>query len=102
MCGICGFFQNEGRADRRILKTMNDRIIHRGPDDEGFYFENGVGLAARRLSIIDLFTGHQPLASQSGNAWITFNGEVYNFPEMRRDLESRGYSLRTKTDTEGW
>jgi len=100
MCGICGFYQNDNRADRDVLKRMNDRIRHRGPDDEGFFLEGKVGLAARRLSIIDLVTGHQPLSSHTGNAWITFNGEVYNFPDLRRDLEAKGVRFRTKTDTE--
>ena len=79
---------------------MNDRLVHRGPDDEGFYFEGHIGLAARRLSIIDLQTGHQPIQSRSGNHWITYNGEVYNFPELREDLINRGYSFKTLTDTE--
>ncbi|MCK4763890.1 MAG: asparagine synthase (glutamine-hydrolyzing) [Candidatus Aminicenantes bacterium] len=102
MCGICGFYQIEKEADKHVLKDMNDQIIHRGPDDDGFYYENTgkVGLAARRLSIIDLTTGHQPLPSYSKKSWITYNGEVYNFPELRQELESRGYKFRTKTDTE--
>jgi len=100
MCGICGFYQTKPIADKNTLKVMNDQIIHRGPDDEGFYFKDEVGLAARRLSIIDLITGHQPLSSFSKNCWITFNGEVYNFKELRKDLESKGYVFRTRTDTE--
>jgi len=100
MCGITGFYQNNAIADKNILKKMNDRIIHRGPDDEGFYYSGKVGLAARRLSIIDLNTGHQPLSSQSGQCWITYNGEVYNFPDLKKDLVSRGYKFKTKTDTE--
>jgi asparagine synthase (glutamine-hydrolysing) len=100
MCGICGFFQTETVADRRVLEVMNQQIFHRGPDDEGIYFHKGVGLAARRLSIIDLVTGHQPLSSHSENSWIAFNGEVYNFQELRGDLEARGFRFRTRTDTE--
>lgn len=100
MCGICGFFQASPVADQRVLKLMNDQLIHRGPDDEGFYFNQGVGLAARRLSIIDLVTGHQPLASHSGKSWITFNGEVYNFMALRDGLRSRGFGFKTRTDTE--
>ncbi len=100
MCGICGFFQLANEADDATLKRMNDRIVHRGPDDEGFFMEAGVGLAARRLSIIDLDTGHQPLASSSGRCWIAYNGEVYNFAELRRELEGRGRSFRTRSDTE--
>ncbi|MCU0237073.1 MAG: asparagine synthase (glutamine-hydrolyzing) [Acidobacteria bacterium] len=79
---------------------MNDQIVHRGPDDEGFFLADGVGLAARRLSIIDLTTGHQPLSSRSGNSWITYNGEVYNFPELRQELAGRGYEFRSQSDTE--
>ena len=79
---------------------MNKQIVHRGPDDEGYYFKGKIGLAARRLSIIDLETGHQPLPSYSKNNWITYNGEVYNFPELRKELEAKGYKFRTKTDTE--
>ncbi len=100
MCGICGFFHLQEGADAATLKRMNDRIVHRGPDDDGFFLEPGVGLAARRLSIIDLTTGHQPLASSSGDCWIAYNGEVYNFPELRRDLEGRGRAFRTRSDTE--
>ncbi len=100
MCGICGFIQSERLADEAVLRRMNDQIVHRGPDDEGFYFNDKVGLAAKRLSIIDLNTGHQPLSSDSGNSWITFNGEIYNYPELRNDLLAKGYKFRTATDTE--
>ncbi len=100
MCGICGFYQREPLADRGVLQRMNDRIVHRGPDDQGFHCQGPVGLAARRLSIIDLNTGHQPLSSASGQCWITYNGEVYNFPELRHDLEARGVPFQTRTDTE--
>jgi asparagine synthase (glutamine-hydrolysing) len=100
MCGICGFYQSEREADAGTLKRMNDTIVHRGPDDEGLFHKDGIGLAARRLSIIDLATGHQPLTSRSGNSWITYNGEVYNFPQLRQELIQRGYSFRTQSDTE--
>ncbi|MBN2345471.1 MAG: asparagine synthase (glutamine-hydrolyzing) [Candidatus Aminicenantes bacterium] len=100
MCGICGFSQLHNVADAATLKRMNDRIVHRGPDDEGFFLKDGVGLAARRLSIIDPATGHQPLASCSGRSWITYNGEVYNHPALRQELIRRGYSFRTRSDTE--
>ena len=100
MCGICGFYQFEREADAGVLKKMNDRIVHRGPDDEGFFHKDGIGLAARRLSIIDLTTGHQPLSSQSGNSWIAYNGEVYNFSELRGELIQRGYIFRSQSDTE--
>lgn len=79
---------------------MNERIKHRGPDDDGYYLQGDVGLAARRLSIIDLETGHQPLPSHSKKNWITYNGELYNFQELRKELQEKGYRFRTKTDTE--
>ncbi|MBE0664350.1 MAG: asparagine synthase (glutamine-hydrolyzing), partial [Candidatus Aminicenantes bacterium] len=100
MCGICGYYQFEKEADAGTLKKMNDQIVHRGPDDEGFFQKENIGLAARRLSIIDLATGHQPLSSQSGNSWITYNGEVYNFSELRSELIQRGYAFRSQSDTE--
>ena len=79
---------------------MNDRIVHRGPDDEGFFLDGSVGLAMRRLSIIDVKTGHQPIANEDENLWIVYNGELYNHEELRKDLESRGHRYRTKSDTE--
>jgi asparagine synthase (glutamine-hydrolysing) len=100
MCGICGFYQSALKADKADLKSMNNQIIHRGPDDDGYYFNGRVGLAARRLSIIDLNTGHQPLTSHSKMNWITYNGEVYNFKELGEELKARGYKFRTSTDTE--
>ncbi len=100
MCGICGFLQSLPIADENVLKKMNDQILHRGPDDEGFYYNKRVGLAVKRLSIIDLNTGHMPLPSYSKNSWITFNGEIYNFKELRNDLINKGYKFRSGTDTE--
>jgi len=102
MCGICGFYQLEKEAGQDILKQMNDQITHRGPDDDGYYIEpqGRVALAARRLSIIDLQTGHQPLPSHSQNSWLTYNGEVYNFPELRQELQAKGYIFRSHSDTE--
>ena len=100
MCGICGFFQAGQGADPATLKKMSGRIVHRGPDDEGFFQYQDTGLATRRLSIIDLATGGQPLASRSGNCWIAYNGEVYNFAELRQELVGRGYAFRTQSDTE--
>jgi asparagine synthase (glutamine-hydrolysing) len=102
MCGICGVFFSDGnqRVRRDALTAMNRQIIHRGPDDEGFLVQENVGLAMRRLSIIDVQTGHQPISNEDGNIWIVFNGEIYNHQELRRDLESRGHRYRTKSDTE--
>ena len=79
---------------------MNDAIRHRGPDDDGFYFGDGVGLSMRRLSIIDLKTGHQPIHNQDQTAWIVFNGEIYNYRELRAKLEDLGHKFYTDSDTE--
>jgi len=102
MCGICGIFfpDHNRRAAPEALAAMNRRIVHRGPDDEGFVVQGNVALAMRRLSIIDVQTGHQPISNEDGNLWIVFNGEIYNHRELRRDLEARGHRYRTKSDTE--
>lgn len=100
MCGICGFLEKEAEADSQTLERMNSRLLHRGPDDEGSFRRGPVGLAVRRLSIIDVATGHQPLSSQSGDCWIAYNGEVYNFPELRRNLEADGVVFHSRGDTE--
>ncbi|MCF6296965.1 MAG: asparagine synthase (glutamine-hydrolyzing) [Flavobacteriaceae bacterium] len=102
MCGIAGkiFFDKDKKVSLNELKKMSDVISHRGPDDEGHYINNNVGLGFRRLSIIDLHTGHQPLSNENGTLWITFNGEIYNFQEQRTALEKKGYNFKTNTDTE--
>ncbi|HEY1807830.1 MAG TPA: asparagine synthase (glutamine-hydrolyzing) [Acidobacteriaceae bacterium] len=102
MCGICGKlnFDRERPVSSGLLKRMADTIVHRGPDDEGYYLSGPVGLGFRRLSIIDLATGHQPLSNEDGTVWIVFNGEIYNFEELRADLLARGHVFRTRTDTE--
>lgn len=102
MCGICGiFFQNrDWHVPGDVLARMNRSIIHRGPDDEGFFVEENVGLAMRRLSIIDVKSGHQPLANENSDVWIVFNGEIYNHAELRVDLEAKGHHYRTHSDTE--
>jgi asparagine synthase (glutamine-hydrolysing) len=102
MCGICGKlnFDREKPVSSGLLKRMADTISHRGPDDEGYYRSGPVGLGFRRLSIIDLATGHQPLSNEDGTVWIVFNGEIYNFEELRDDLLARGHMFRTRTDTE--
>lgn len=102
MCGITGkiFFDKEKEVSLNELKRMTDVIQHRGPDDEGFFLDNNIGLGFRRLSIIDLKSGHQPLCDNSKRYWITFNGEVYNFQELRTSLQKKGYFFRTNTDTE--
>jgi asparagine synthase (glutamine-hydrolysing) len=102
MCGICGIFYQDRtrRVERDMLAEMNQRIVHRGPDDEGFLVEGNVGLAMRRLSIIDIQTGHQPICNEDENLSIVYNGELYNHQELRQDLEARGHRYRTKSDTE--
>ncbi len=102
MCGICGiFYPDRGRrVHQEDLAEMNSQIVHRGPDDAGFFLEDNVGLAMRRLSIIDLKTGHQPISNETNSLWIVYNGELYNHAELRRDLESRGHQYRTNSDTE--
>ena len=101
MCGICGISYQDGRAvDAVRLKAANDLISHRGPDDEGFHLESGLGLAMRRLSVIDLKTGHQPLSYDNESLWIVFNGEIYNFQELKRELEAEGFKFKTHSDTE--
>jgi asparagine synthase (glutamine-hydrolysing) len=101
MCGIAGIVSWDKRpADPEDLQRMCDAISHRGPDDEGYYFEPGVGLGMRRLSIIDLHTGHQPIHNEDGSIQIVFNGEIYNYKELRQDLQHRGHSFYTDTDTE--
>lgn len=101
MCGIVGIVKNGGRAvDRVILENMNRAIVHRGPDDDGFYINENVGLAMRRLSIIDLAGGKQPIHNADRTKWIVFNGEIYNYRELRADLEKRGAALYTNSDTE--
>ena len=102
MCGICGIFHSEPdqRVNRDGLVAMNQQIVHRGPDDDGFFVENNVGLAMRRLSIIDIETGHQPLSNEDGSIWIVFNGEIYNHEDLRKDLQARGHRYRTRSDTE--
>ena len=101
MCGICGVVDGANRApDRALLKKANDLIAHRGPDDEGSYVDGPVALAMRRLAIIDLNTGHQPLSYADESLWIVFNGEIYNYQSLRAELIARGHRLKTKSDTE--
>jgi asparagine synthase (glutamine-hydrolysing) len=102
MCGICGKlnFNRDAVVSEGLLKAMADSITHRGPDDEGYYVSGQIGLGFRRLSIIDLSGGHQPLCNEDGTVWIVFNGEIYNFKELRQLLQSKGHTFRTQTDTE--
>jgi asparagine synthase (glutamine-hydrolysing) len=102
MCGIAGKlnFDPSQPIDREVLAAMARVMAHRGPDGEGFHVSPGLGLVHRRLSIIDLAAGAQPLSNEDGNVWVTFNGEIYNFVEIRHELEQRGHRFRTLTDTE--
>jgi len=102
MCGITGkiFFDKNRRVEESALHVMTDAIEHRGPDDEGFFISGQVGLGFRRLSIIDLSHGHQPLANEDESVWIVFNGEVYNYKALQSDLISKGHVFKTQSDTE--
>ncbi len=102
MCGICGKLELRGneRVPPSLVRAMAETIRHRGPDDEGYYVSGPVGLGFRRLSIIDLHTGHQPLSNEDKTVWIVFNGEIYNYQELRTYLLSKGHTFRTQTDTE--
>ena len=102
MCGIAGRFNFDPRrpVDRDVLVAMTDAVAHRGPDASGYYSAPGIGLGHRRLSIIDLSTGDQPLTNEDGTVWVVFNGEIYNFAEVRAELASAGHRFRTSSDTE--
>jgi asparagine synthase (glutamine-hydrolysing) len=106
MCGIAGFidrqhpFAGRKEADLALVHSMCDVIRHRGPDDEGIHVEGGVGLGMRRLSIIDLSTGHQPIHNEDQSVWVVFNGEIYNYRELRAELERDGHRFYTSSDTE--
>jgi asparagine synthase (glutamine-hydrolysing) len=102
MCGICGQYNFGDQAPvlRQNIEKMTKTLVHRGPDDEGYYIAGSLGLGFRRLSIIDLEGGHQPMSDREESVWVAFNGEIYNFPELRRELEAFGHVFRTKCDTE--
>jgi asparagine synthase (glutamine-hydrolysing) len=100
VCGICGIATTHDAADVEALRAMSERLIHRGPDSAGEHVEGGIALAARRLSILDLEHGDQPIANEDGTCIVVQNGEIYNYPELRRELERAGHVLRTRCDTE--
>jgi asparagine synthase (glutamine-hydrolysing) len=101
MCGITGQLNYDGRPiDRDLLVAMTDAVAHRGPDAAGYYIDGPVGLGHRRLSIIDLTTGDQPVGNEDGSVQVVFNGEIYNFADVRRDLLAHGHRFRTNSDTE--
>ena len=99
MCGFVGFCSKNVK-DKNVIKEMNNQIIHRGPDSDGYYFDKGVNFGFRRLSIIDLHEGSQPILNEGGDIAIIFNGEIYNYQELREDLVAKGYKFKTHTDTE--
>ena len=102
MCGIAGQFNFQRRepVERETIARMARSIAHRGPDDEGFFISGPVGLGFRRLSIIDLAGGHQPMSDAQETVWVIFNGEIYNYRELRTELQSKGHQFRTNSDTE--
>ena len=102
MCGIAGQFNFQRRApvERETIARMARSIAHRGPDDEGFFISGPVGLGFRRLSIIDLAGGHQPMSDAQETVWVIFNGEIYNYRELRNQLQNKGHQFRTSSDTE--
>ncbi|MFN2123383.1 MAG: asparagine synthetase B, partial [Candidatus Promineifilaceae bacterium] len=99
MCGICGIFDPDG-VSREDIQLMAQEIAHRGPDDQGFYVNGRIGLGNRRLSIIDLAGGHQPIGNEDGTIQIAFNGEIYNHPTLRQELQQKRHIFHTSSDTE--
>src|SRR3954465_13087411 len=101
MCGIVGIASTDGRpVDRDRIEQMCEVIFHRGPDEGGSLVQGAVGMGMRRLSIIDLAGGKQPIHNEDRSVWIVYNGEIYNFPELRKQLEKTGHKFSTNTDTE--
>lgn len=102
MCGICGQFNYKSQkpSDEEVVRRMTGTLTHRGPDDEGYYSSGALGMGFRRLSIIDLAGGHQPMSDEEGRIWVVFNGEIYNFPELKTQLEGYGHTFLTRSDTE--
>jgi len=100
MCGIAGFALLDQKAQPSLIRAMLDEIRHRGPDDEGFHLDGGCAIGMRRLAIIDLNTGHQPISNEDGTVWIVFNGEIYDYKALRADLIAKGHQFKTASDTE--
>src|SRR4030095_11511405 len=101
MCGIYGQLRfDDSIVPRALLTTMGNAIVHRGPDDEGGFCHGRIGLGMRRLSIIDLAGGHQPFTTADGDLALVANGEIYNFHELRRELEAAGHEFRSRSDCE--
>ena len=101
MCGFCGFSDKKSIENKKkIIKSMSDRIIHRGPDSDGYYVVKSVAMGFRRLSIIDLKGGNQPIYNENESIVVMFNGEIYNFMELRKELIDLGHTFKTNSDTE--
>src|SRR5687768_12196775 len=101
MCGIAGTFNLDGKpADRGCLNEMIEALAHRGPDDRGCHLDGCIGLGHARLSIVDVGGGHQPMTNEDSTLWLTFNGEIFNYVELRRELEGRGHRFATRSDAE--
>lgn len=102
MCGICGIFEYHNQAEMpgQVVQEMNQTMVHRGPDDGGVFVGRGIGLGHRRLSIIDLAGGHQPMCNEDQTVWVLLNGEIYNYPELRAKLLHAGHRFASKSDTE--
>src|SRR6266851_5687782 len=100
MCGIAGYWSEAGMPDGSLIQGMCDRLAHRGPDADGYYADAEVALGHRRLSIIDVTGGDQPLSNEDGSVQVVFNGEIYNYRELRQDLARRGHAFKTRSDTE--
>src|SRR5262245_60240598 len=102
MCGIAGILEldRSRRIDPALLRTMCDAIRRRGPDDDGYFVQNNVGIGMRRLSIIDVSTGHQPIFNEDEDLAIVFNGEIFNYRPLQEELKARGHRFKTKSDTE--
>src|SRR5258707_13042200 len=102
MCGICGVYNRRSRepVSQELIERMTHLISHRGPDDSGVYLDADVGLGFARLSIIDLSGGHQPMSNETGDIWIVFNGEIWNYKALRKELIEKGHRFRTTSDTE--
>src|SRR6185312_9359394 len=100
MCGICGIVSSSGASDLEAVARMSAKLVHRGPDDDGLFSRGPVALAARRLSIIDLDHGHQPIANEDGSVVVVQNGEIYNYRELKRELQGQGHRFASDCDTE--
>ena len=100
MCGIAGVVNSKRGVEAATIRRMCQSIVHRGPDDEGIFVKDGAGLGVRRLSVIDLAGGHQPVFNEDKSICVVYNGEIYNFQELRQELEGRGHRFHTHTDTE--